>query len=102
MNYEESAAYSMNYEESAAYINFITLMTYFHSLFKIKCVFTENPLCVDQLTVVHSLSSAKHEIEHIKFRISSLRHERGLFETGAWPNYFLFLILQLKYQTKIT
>ena len=37
----------------------------------------------------------------VKFRISSLRYVRGLFEVGAWPNYFLFLILQLKFQTKI-
>ena len=63
---------------------------------------TENLLCVDQLTVLHSLSTAKLEIGHMKFRISSLRHVRGLFEAGAWPNYFLFLILQLKSQTKIT
>ena len=83
MNNEESAAYFINYEESAAYINFIILMTYFHSLFNFKCVLTENLLCVDLLTGVHSLITAKHEIGHMKFRISSLRHVRGLFEARA-------------------
>ena len=57
---------------------------------------------IDLLTNSYSLSTDEFEIGHIVLGFHVLRQVRGLFEAGAWPNFFLNLILQLKSQTKIT
>ena len=94
----------MNYEESAAYFHegMRKAMHILHLVYKLDWECIEYTQWMDILTSVRSLSSAEFEIEHIVLGFHILRQVRGLFEAGAWPNYFLNLILQLKTQTKNT